>query len=512
MRSFSKMFCWQRAARCENKKQTIVRRRELVFNKGVITYLACGMLSLVLGCLTFIWTPRDLILTERLRMRKGLPPFEWWADPPQQVLIRLYLFNVTNYEHIINGTQTKLHLQEVGPYIFREQLQHTNIVWNDNGTMTYTSERNPVFEPELNTLSLNDTLTVPNLSLLGIASYLENAPFFVKFGVNLVIRRLDSQPLIKTSVYNYLWNNSDPLLTLASNIAPSIVPVDNLGVLHMIYRKFKENVTVFIGPDNSRRFFTMDQYNGRNRFGYWKNMTCDSVKLATEGILYHQQISKEDNLHFFRKTLCRVTPIVYQKEIVEKGMTAYRYTLPLDTFNRPKNGSPDCYTLPGSKPHPDGLTDVSPCFFNMPIVASFPHFLAADPAVRNSVDGMQPDEEIHSAHVIVEPNTGLPLESKAGVQCNLAVKDVNGYSRVSGFSNSYIPLFWMQLHQVGVPPYLVYLMYFIAVILPNIQGFISSFMVILGSSLLAIGFYRFKHKAAKVVYSYISLDTIPSAT
>lgn len=31
---------------------------------GVITYLACGMLSLVLGCLTFIWTPRDLILTE----------------------------------------------------------------------------------------------------------------------------------------------------------------------------------------------------------------------------------------------------------------------------------------------------------------------------------------------------------------------------------------------------------------------------------------------------------------
>lgn len=34
MRSFSKMFCWQRAARCDNKKQKLVRRRELVFNKG----------------------------------------------------------------------------------------------------------------------------------------------------------------------------------------------------------------------------------------------------------------------------------------------------------------------------------------------------------------------------------------------------------------------------------------------------------------------------------------------
>jgi hypothetical protein len=37
------------------------------------------------------------------------------------------------------------------------------------------------------------------------------------------------------------------------------------------------------------------------------------------------------------------------------------------------------------------------------MAASFPHFLAADPVVRNSVVGMQPDEERHSGHVIVEP-------------------------------------------------------------------------------------------------------------
>jgi hypothetical protein len=49
---------------------------------------------------------------------------------------------------------------------FRERLEHTNIVWNNNGTMTYTAQRTPVFEPQLNTLNLNDTLTVPNLVLL----------------------------------------------------------------------------------------------------------------------------------------------------------------------------------------------------------------------------------------------------------------------------------------------------------------------------------------------------------
>jgi hypothetical protein len=37
------------------------------------------------------------------------------------------------------------------------------------------------------------------------------------------------------------------------------------------------------------------------------------------------------------------------------------------------------------------------------MVVSFPHFLAADPAVRNDVVGMKPDETKHSGHILVEP-------------------------------------------------------------------------------------------------------------
>jgi hypothetical protein len=73
-----------------------------------------------------------------------------------------------------------------------------------------------------------------NLLFQGMTSYLANAPFIVKLGLNLVIRRLNTQPMVKMSVYNYLWNNSDPLLTLVSKIAPSMVPIDNLGVLDLV--------------------------------------------------------------------------------------------------------------------------------------------------------------------------------------------------------------------------------------------------------------------------------------
>jgi len=67
-------------------------------------------------------------------------------------------------------------------------------------------------------------------------------------------------------------------------------------------------------------------------------------------------------------------------------------------------------------------------------------------------------------------------------------------------------------HQDGVPPYLLSLMYFTAVILPKLQVFLSTFMVVLGTSLLAVGVYRFQKRASKVVYDYIPVDTLSSST
>jgi hypothetical protein len=54
----------------------------------------------------------------------------------------------------------------------------------------------------------------------------------------------------------------------------------------------------------------------------------------------------------------------------------------------------------------------------------------------------------YSFHNMLLQATGLPLESKAGVQCNLVMKDVNSYDRAAPFSNKYIPLFWLQLVSV----------------------------------------------------------------
>nr|CAD7458890.1 unnamed protein product [Timema tahoe] len=78
-----------------------------------------------------------------------------------------------------------------------------------------------------------------------------------------------------------------------------------------IYKNFTDEVTVHIGPQNAERYFTMDRFHGRDRFGFWDQFSCDTVKGATEGISYHQNIKKNDTLLYFRKTICRVATVYY---------------------------------------------------------------------------------------------------------------------------------------------------------------------------------------------------------
>lgn len=63
-------------------------------------------------------------------MVRGLPAYEWWKNPPDEVLLRVYLFNVTNSERFESGVDKKLELNEIGPIVFRcENMQYYNILY-----------------------------------------------------------------------------------------------------------------------------------------------------------------------------------------------------------------------------------------------------------------------------------------------------------------------------------------------------------------------------------------------
>nr|XP_018914564.1 PREDICTED: scavenger receptor class B member 1-like [Bemisia tabaci]XP_018914565.1 PREDICTED: scavenger receptor class B member 1-like [Bemisia tabaci]XP_018914566.1 PREDICTED: scavenger receptor class B member 1-like [Bemisia tabaci]XP_018914567.1 PREDICTED: scavenger receptor class B member 1-like [Bemisia tabaci] len=480
---------------------------------GSIFLSIIAVLITSIGCFTLVRTPYDILMNERLKMVRGLPAFDWWYTPPDEVLLRVYIFNITNSEEFLNGSHTKLHFQEIGPLVFREKLRHSNVVFNDNGTMTYVAHRTAHFLPEMTNINLSAEVIQPNLAVLGMSSYLWDASFFTKMGFNVLMNRLDSKPIVKLTVNQTLWNLTDPLLQVARVMAPNLVPDDNMGFLHQIYHNFKDEVTVFMGPENSRRFFTMEHFNGSPRLNHWRNETCDSVYGATEGVAYHQFITKNDTLRYFRKTMCRVTPLNYKCDVEKLGMTAYRFELPPNIFNRPADGGEECFNQPHLPYLPSGVSDVSPCYFDFPLASSFPHFLNADPSVRDSVKGMEPNADKHGSFVIVEPTTGVPMESRARSQSNLVVRQITGFPRIERFSNMIIPMFWAEYNQVGLPWYISGLMYFTVMILPKIQAPGSFAMALLGLILLVVVVRReIAHRKKRTLSSYSSLDLLPSTS
>lgn len=52
-------------------------------------------------------------------MRPGSFLFYMWKKPPLAVVMKVYIFNITNAEEFLSGRDKKLKVEEVGPYCYQ---------------------------------------------------------------------------------------------------------------------------------------------------------------------------------------------------------------------------------------------------------------------------------------------------------------------------------------------------------------------------------------------------------
>lgn len=168
---------------------------------------------LTFGLLTTKFTLHEIVLNERLKMDPIYPSFFWWKNPKPEVLLKVHVFNITNSDEFISGEEDKLRVEELEPIVFREFLEHKDVVFHpENSTMSYTVERRIVFKESANIKGiLNRTVIVPNFAALGGASYVADKWFLMKM-FSLTLKSLKARPVKETSIYNYLFNLSDPIL------------------------------------------------------------------------------------------------------------------------------------------------------------------------------------------------------------------------------------------------------------------------------------------------------------
>lgn len=130
---------------------------------GVWLNFLIGCLFLAIAIRLIVVPMYDFVLSERLKMTRGLPPYLMWETPAPEVRLSLYIFTVENSEQFLNGTDSRLRFKEIGPIVYREHLFHRDVVFHENSTLSYTAHRHLEFlEQENEPGILNRTILVPN--------------------------------------------------------------------------------------------------------------------------------------------------------------------------------------------------------------------------------------------------------------------------------------------------------------------------------------------------------------
>lgn len=202
----------------------------------------------------------DYVLSQ-LKLRNGTHSFKWWMYPPNKTKFKIYIFNYTNWNEFEAGKASKLHVQEIGPYIYNAPMNRTNVELHDNGTVTFQTKT--AFE-WIGGRFDNDTVLVPNVPLMFATAYVRDLSFAVRFVTNTVLSTLQEEPFIKETVNGFLWgydtqlfHMAKPLMMLEQNI-----PFEKFGLMAGVrdYKYYKRNFIVA----SKRDYVFSDTDPGRN--------------------------------------------------------------------------------------------------------------------------------------------------------------------------------------------------------------------------------------------------------
>ncbi|CAB0029481.1 unnamed protein product [Trichogramma brassicae] len=299
----------------------------------------------------------------QLRLWNGSLSFQYWQKPGVVRLTKVYIFNVTNAENFLNF-QEKPKLQEVGPFIYKEDMEKVNIVFHDNGTVTYQHKKILQFMPEMSKDSDLQVL-VPNIPLLTLSTQSKSLPRLLTMGLSMFLSGMDMKPFVPVTAQELVFGYDDPLVSIAYRFFPKTRrPMSQMGLLLGRNGTLEEVSTIYTGHTDMKEFGLINRLNGLDRLPYWPDAPCNSIRASEGSFFPPRDKTNEDIVNVWDKDLCRVLPLKYRGPSSKTGIRADLYT-PADTvFDPPSEETPDnecfCPDDPGNCP-PRGLQNISPC-------------------------------------------------------------------------------------------------------------------------------------------------------
>lgn len=97
------------------------------------------------------------------------------------------------------------------------------------------------------------------------------------------------------------------------------------------------------------------------------SLPCNTLTDSYEGLMFPSNLPMNSSISIYKKIFCRTLRLYHKKSVMmDSGLLGYEYELPFGALSckDPKN---ECYCPKNGPCLPDGLTDVSPCYYGKKI-------------------------------------------------------------------------------------------------------------------------------------------------
>ncbi|XP_055644642.1 scavenger receptor class B member 1 isoform X2 [Toxorhynchites rutilus septentrionalis] len=475
--------------------------------KSVFILMAVGLLLIATGITSHLLQPYVLIF-KWLIFEKGGEIFELWKTPPVDLYVKIYLFNVTNAREYLRGDADKMTFEEVGPYVYRELLSHENVTFLNNGTL-YTKPSHPlVFQEHLsNGHKEEDVFFVPNIALLSIAQVASRQSYLLRLPLNLLIRQTKISALEQQTAKQFMFGFETTLTTLGNTFLPNWITFNKVGLIDRMYDFDDDFETIYTGETDESLSGLYDSYLGSPNLPQWDGDHCSSIRKASDGTKFKSFIKDDDQLLFFRKSMCRPQRMVQAGTNFEvDGLQATKFVFEENALD---NGEVDtknkCFCRKG-KCLPRGLIDVTDCYYGFPIALSYPHFYDADPKLLTRLNGLSPNKTLHSSFFMINSLSGLPLQLSVKFQINMAVDDISNIAECERFSNLVIPALWFEITMLKLPQSLQSRFLFYLYYLRIFDRIMYYSFFVCGGLLLLLSVLRVSFSLSKSVSSFFQIS------
>ncbi|CAK1578991.1 unnamed protein product [Parnassius mnemosyne] len=453
----------------------------------LIIYTSLGVTLIMLAITSHILDPIYLIAKYKMRFARDTKFYHLLKEEIAGAYVSAYVFNVTNPKEFLSGQDHQLKVQEVGPFTYQEKRINENFELDEElQELRYNPYITASFIPELSIGDPADiNVTLPNSVLLATSTSMSTYPFWSQLGLNILTKRYESKALLTKSVQDFLWGYDEPLLALGNTVMPGWINFRKMGFLDRLYdntRDYRIELSV-----NDADKFKIKRVNGVSGLACWNyenpslRTRCNSFEDVYEGFSYPPGLTPETPIRIYRNVFCRILELDYAyTKTVDYGPEAFLYKI----SNRSYTMNPDKECLCSRLGCVDGLSDLSPCFYGLPLMLSNAHFYGADPKVYERIDGIAPDEEKHGGSFLVEWKLGTALMTSMTFQLNVPVSDVSFNKEAKPFANMTIPIAYFLVTQPELADDVKTAFWIIYVAGPNAMLAIEILLFTIGLSLL----------------------------